>query len=256
MIAVHADLTKGPAMHRAFFPHLLIFTALAIAPLSLHAETLSAPADLFATGDLSQCREPLGDWTMAGDASLDPRDEKRLVWTEGSAVAINGEKGKTEDLHTQVEHGDVQLHVEFMVSKGSNSGVYLMSRYEIQVLDSWGKTELKYGDCGGLYEQNGKDGAPSFGGVPPRVNASKKPGEWQSFDITFRAPRFDEKGMKTKDALFEKVLLNGVVIHENVPATGPTRSSTWNDETPTGPLMFQGDHGPVAYRNVQLAPLE
>ena len=129
----------------------------AVFALNATAAPLSAPLDLFATGDLSQCREPLGDWVMAGDASLDPDDEKRLVWTDGDAIGINGPKGKTVDLHTKAEHGDVQLHVEFMVSKGSNSGVYLMSRYEIQVLDSWGKTELKYGDCGGLYEQNGKN---------------------------------------------------------------------------------------------------
>lgn len=243
-------------MYQVSISRCLIFAGLTLAPLSLYAGTLDSPVDLFGTGDLSQCREALGDWTMAGDATLDPNDAVKLVWTDGTNIAINGEKGKTVDLHTAVEHGDVQLHVEFMVAKGSNSGIYLMSRYEIQVLDSWGHTELKYGDCGGLYEQNGKDGAPSFGGVPPRVNASKKPGEWQSFDITFRAPRFDESGTKVKDALFEKVLLNGVVIHENVPATGPTRSSTWNDETPTGPLMFQGDHGPVAYRNVRLEPLK
>ncbi len=149
----------------------------------------------------------------------------------------------------------MQLHVEFLVSKGSNSGVYLMGRYEVQVLDSWGKTELKYGDCGGIYQRHNFETNTGFEGHPPRVNASKKPGEWQSFDITFRAPRFDAEGKKTKDAVFEKVLLNGVVIHENVPGTGPTRSSTWNDEKPLGQLMFQGNHGPVAYRNVRLAPL-
>lgn len=225
-------------------------------PALVSAASLTAPVDLFSTGDLSQCRAPLGDWTMAGDVSLAPDDEKKLVWTEGTAVAVNGDTGKTEDLHSAVEHGDVQLHVEFAVAKGSNSGIYLMGRYEIQILDSWGQTELKYSDCGGIYEQNGKDGAPSFGGVAPKVNASKKPGEWQAFDITFRAPRFDETGKKIKDAVFVKVVLNGQVIHENEPATGPTRSASFGDEQPFGPIMFQGDHGPVAYRNVRLETLK
>ena len=227
-----------------------------LATLTAQAEPLETKLDLFATGDLSQCLAPLGDWAMAGEVTLDPTDEKRLVWTEGAAVAINGPKGKTEDLHTAVEHGDVQLHVEFMVSKGSNSGIYLMSRYEIQILDSWGVEDLKYGDCGGIYQRHNYEDNTGFEGHAPPVNACRKPGEWQAFDITFRAPRFDENGKKIKDAVFEKVVLNGKVLHENVPVTGPTRSSTWNDEKPLGPLMFQGDHGPVALRNVRLTPLK
>ena len=237
--------------------HTCALIALSIlTALTATAAPLESEVALFSTGDLAQCRAPLGDWTMSGEVSLDPNDGKRLVWTEGNTAAVNGKQGKTADLHTAVEHGDVQLHVEFMVARGSNSGIYLMSRYEIQVLDSWGREDLKYSDCGGIYEQNGKDGAPGFGGVAPRVNASKPPGEWQTFDITFRAPQFDKDGKKTHNARFEKVLLNGVLIHENEPVTGPTRSGTFTEEQPRGPLMFQGDHGPVAYRNVRLAPLE
>tara|TARA_R110001592_G_scaffold43707_1_gene141347 strand:+ start:114 stop:845 length:732 start_codon:yes stop_codon:yes gene_type:complete len=243
-------------MYSIFRSFILVIFMLVTTSSLTSAESLTDTVDLFATGDLTQCRAPLGDWVMAGDVSLAPDDDKRLGWTEGNAVAVNGDKGKTDDLHSAAEHGDVQLHVEFAVAKGSNSGIYLMSRYEIQVLDSWGKTELKYSDCGGIYEQTGKDGAPSFGGVAPKLNASKQPGEWQSFDITFRAPRFDDNGKKIKDALFEKVVLNGQIIHENEPVTGPTRSGTFTDEKPTGPLMFQGDHGPVAYRNVRMEPLK
>lgn len=211
------------------------------------------PLDLFASGDLAQCRAPLGDWVMAGDVSLDPADGKRLAWTEGNRVAVNGAKGKTSNLHTVAEYGDVQLHVEFIVSTGSNSGVYLMGRYEVQVMDSWGKTELKYSDCGGIYQRHDVATDKGFEGHAPIANASKKPGEWQSFDITFRAPRFDADGKKTQNAVFDKVLLNGVLVQENVSVTGPTRSGTFTDEKPLGPLMFQGNHGPVAYRNVRIA---
>lgn len=211
------------------------------------------PIDLFTPGDLSQCRAPLGDWTMAGEVSVDPADEKRLVWSSGNTVAVNGVKGKTEDLHTAAEFGDVEVHVEFMVPKGSNSGVYLMGRYEIQVMDSWGVEHLKYSDCGGIYQRHDEVNDKGFEGHAPRVNASKQPGEWQTFDITFRAPRFDADGKKTADAVFEKVLLNGVLIHEKVSVSGPTRSGTYKDEKPLGPLMFQGDHGPVAYRNVRIS---
>lgn len=87
------------------------------------------------------------------------------------------------------------------------------------------------------------------------VNASKAPGEWQSFDIAFRAPRFDAAGKKTENAKFLKVQHNGKLIHENVEVTGPTRSAAFSDEQAQGPLKLQGDHGPVAFRNIVLKPL-
>src|SRR5918911_3019200 len=98
------------------------------------------------------------------------------------------------------------LTLEFNVSKGSNSGVYFQGQYEVQILDSFGKKdkELKYGDCGGIYDT-----------AAPRTNASKAPGEWQTFDVVFRAPRFDAAGKKTANAKFVRVAHNGTVIHEN-----------------------------------------
>ena len=86
------------------------------------------------------------------------------------------------------------------------------------------------------------------------MNASLAPGKWQSFDIVFRAPRFDESGKKTANAVFEKVIHNGVVVHENAELTGPTRGG-YGKEKPVGPLRLQGDHGPVAYRNIYIEEL-
>ena len=80
-------------------------------------------------------------------------------------------------------------------------------------------------------------------------------GKWQTFDVIFRAPRFGPDGEKTANARFVKVLHNGVLVHENVEVTGPTRAAAYSDEKPAGPLMLQGDHGPVAYRNVRVRPL-
>ena len=79
---------------------------------------------------------------------------------------------------------------------------------------------------------------------------ARAPGLWQHLNIVFRAPRFDAAGLKTRDAAFVRVALNGVVLHENVELGGPTRASAWDDEAPRGPLMIQGDHGPVAFRNI------
>jgi hypothetical protein len=142
-----------------------------------------------------------------------------------------------------------------MVPKESNSGVYFQGRYEIQILDSWGVKEPKYGDCAGVYASCSEP-KPDFKGHPPSVNASKPPGEWQSFDVLFRAPRFDSNGKKIENARFLKVTHNGQVVQENIEVPRPTCAAHWLDEKPLGPLMLQGDHGPVAYRNIWIKKVE
>ena len=129
-----------------------------------------------------------------------------------------------------------------MVPKGSNSGIYLMGRYEIQILDSFGRQKLGMGDMGAIY-----------GVAIPTLNACKKPGEWQKYVIDFQAPRFDGK-KKTGNAKFLKVELNGQVIHDNIEVTKGATGGALGGEVPMGPLMFQGDHGPVAFRNIRITP--
>jgi sugar phosphate isomerase/epimerase len=222
------------------------------------APAASAPAgakkiELLAGADFAAFRPATGDWKIVGEVSLDPKDDKKLAWKDGTGLAVNGSNGRTAHLLTRHEHGDCQAHVEFLVARESNSGVYFQGRYEVQILDSWGVKEPHSGDCGGIYER-WKDNK-GYDGHAPRVNASKKPGEWQTFDVTFRAPRFDAAGKKIANGCFVKVVHNGVVIHENAEVTGPTRSAAWEDEKPLGPIMFQGDHGPVAFRNCWIVDL-
>ena len=126
-----------------------------------------------------------------------------------------------------------------MVPQGSNSGIYVMGEYEIQVLDSFGKQKMGSGDMGAIYNA-----------AVPSINASKKPGEWQQYVIEFRAPRFDANGKKTQNAEFVKVELNGQVLHKNLVMPEATPGGVMGKEVPEGPLMFQGNHGPVAYRNI------
>ena len=238
-------------------PHLNSFhlstlvIAVVLAPPAFCADQ---SINLFNGKDLSGWRKPLGDWQTASSVSLDRANNKKFAIEPGPGVLVNGPKGTTANLLTEIEHGDVEAHIEFVVPKASNSGVYFMGRYEIQVLDSWGVKEPKYGDCGGVYASC-SDPKPDFKGRPPSVNASKPPGEWQTFDIVFRAPRFDANGKKTENAKFIKVVHNGILIHENVEVPRPTCAAHWLDEKPKGPLMLQGDHGPVAYRNLTLKPL-
>ncbi|MBM4017155.1 MAG: DUF1080 domain-containing protein [Planctomycetes bacterium] len=224
------------------------------------AADAGAPRSLLPGPGMAGWKKPTGDWQMVGEAARDPADEKAIAARPGAGAIYNGPKGRTVNIFTEEEFGDAALHVEFMIPKGSNSGVYLMGRYEIQIYDSFGVDKDKYPgiECGGIYERwdpsRGK-GREGFEGRSPRANASRPPGEWQTFDILFRAPRFDAAGNKTANAKFVKVVHNGQVVHENVEVTGPTRGAAFNDEKPAGPLMLQGDHGPVAYRNLTVSPL-
>lgn len=204
-------------------------------------------------GDFSEWRGNTGQWEIVGDTFTKPGNEKLLSSKPGTGAIVNGPTGRTSNLFSKAEFGDVKAHIEFMVPKGSNSGVYFNGRYEIQVFDSWGVKEPKHSDCGGIYQRwdNNRE-AKGYEGIGPRVNASRKPGQWQTFDVIFRSPRFDKNGQKISNARFEKIVHNGTVIHADVELSGPTRASAYNDEKPTGPLMLQGDHGPVAYRNIRI----
>ena len=92
-------------------------------------------------------------------------------------------------------------------------------------------------------------------GTPPSKNACREPGQWQTLKIRFRAPRFDAAGKKTANAKFERVELNGQVIHENREVAYPTGAAWHNKEHAEGPLLLQGDHGPVAFRNLRIKTL-
>lgn len=167
---------------------------------------------------------------------------------------LNGPQGRTANLVTDEKFGDVELYLEFMIPNGSNSGVYLHGLYEVQVFDSYGSTEpMKTSDCGGIYHRwiDNK----GVGGSAPSRNASRRPGEWQSFQVWFRAPRFEAGRRKTENAKFIRVLHNGLSIQNDVEVDGPTRANMKIPEAPENPLMLQGDHGPVAYRNIYIRAL-
>jgi hypothetical protein len=223
--------------------------------LALTASALAAdPVELFNGKDLAGWLPPHGTWSAVERVTLDPANAKAFLSKPGTGVLINSTGGKTVNFMTAGEWGDCELHVEFCIPQGSNSGIYLQGRYEVQVLDSFGKKEINVHDCGAIYERWIDKEKKGYEGRAPSVNASKAPGEWQSFDITFRAPRFDAAGKKIENAKFVKVVHNGQTIIENYECTGPTRGAKLPEEKPTGPILIQGDHGPVAYRNLKLTP--
>lgn len=201
---------------------------------------------------------PAHRWKVVGGIRLQPDNAKLLVGEPGTGVMLNGDDGRTADLHCVLEHGSCELHVEFCVAEKSNSGVYLMGQYEVQVLDSWGtpNAELTVHSCGAIYPRWNDELKANYEGAAPRTNASTAPGTWQTFDVLFHAPRFAASGEKRANARFERLLHNGVVIQENVECSGPTRGAWQPHDIARGPLRLQGDHGPVAYRNIRLRPLD
>jgi hypothetical protein len=188
-----------------------------------------------------------------GKADVRLKAEKKA----GGAIWVNGETGRISNLITKEQFGDCEIHVEFVIAKNSNAGVKFHEVYEIQIDDSHGKKEVSGSNNGGIYPRaNLEKGGYLDKGVPPKVNASKPPGEWQTLTAIWKAPRFDARGEKTADAVMVKATLNGEVIHENVTVKTPTGGNWMKKETATGSLMLQSDHGPTAWRNVKIRPVK
>jgi len=191
---------------------------------------------------------------------FDGKDLSHWSHKDGSPAKWKVEQGyaevvaKTGNIYTREAFGDCELHVEFaepVPPKGEsqergNSGVFLMGLYEIQVLDSYENKTYADGQAASVYGQ-----------YPPLVNASRPPGQWQSYDILFHGPRFDKDGKLLRPARVT-VLHNGVLVQDNVELTGPTAHKARPPYSPQPeklPLALQ-DHGnSVRYRNIWIREL-
>ncbi len=192
---------------------------------------------------------------------FDGKDLSKWTHKDGSAAKWKVENGyfevvpKTGYIYTRESFGDCQLHVEFSEpspAKGEsqdrgNSGVFLQDLYETQVLDSYQSKTYADGQAGAIYGQ-----------YPPLVNASRPPGQWQTYDIVFHGPRFDKDGKLLRPAR-ETVFHNGVLVQDNVELSGPTahgKRPPYEPQPEKLPLALQ-DHGhPVHYRNIWIRDLK
>jgi hypothetical protein len=204
--------------------------------------------------DLSSFHEGTKSWQIAGDVMADIEKENKFYTSTGNGILVNisDEKRHGDNLITKSEYGDIELELDYMMAKGANSGIYLQGLYEVQLLDSWEVLNATAGDNGGIYGRWDPKGREGYEGYAPRVNASRAPGLWQHLKISFQAPRFDPSGKKIKNAQIKRVELNGVVIHDRIELLGPTRGAMNKTEKAKGPLLFQGDHGSVAFRNIKI----
>ncbi len=213
-------------------------------------------------------------WVVCDDVKLDPDDPTRLlpIGDGGSpdAVLLCGGDGRGSDLMTEQTFDDYELHIEFTVPKGSNSGVYNRGLFEIQIFDSFGVKSPAFHDCGALYER----------AVPPK-NLALAPGEWQTYDITLKGKRLtlvwngetvykdrDIRYGETDKAAFERLTAENaskppalrVKLEEKDGryvgyfGEGGTRSGLSGPDRP-GPILLQGDHGPVAFRHIRIRRL-
>ena len=208
--------------------------------------------------DLSSFKNPSANWSIVGDAVVDLAQNNAMSTTAGKGVLAcihpKGKYGRQYDLLSNFEHGDADVEFDFMMARGSNSGFYLQGRYEIQLFDSWGVRQPHAHDLGAIYErwdESRPSGQKGYEGYAPRMNASKAPGLWQHMKIIFQAPRFDGAGKKITNAKVIKIEVNGITVQENVELAGPTRGSL-DGEVAKGPILIQGDHGCVAFRNLSV----
>jgi hypothetical protein len=185
---------------------------------SLHREGAprwGRPVELFNGKDLTGWKPRLAD--------------VKNGWTVRDGLLVNAEPGN--DLLTEQKFTDFRVQTEFRYPKGSNSGVYLRGRYEVQIEDNYGE-EPESHRIGGIY-----------GFLTPRVNAARKPGEWQTLDVTLVGR-------------VVTVVLNGERIIDRQTIPGITGGALDSDEGAPGPILLQGDHGPIEFRNVTLTPAE
>ncbi len=199
------------------------------------------------------------------DKPGDPPSDANVLF-DGKSLEkwTNGEKWEIKDGYAVVKGGDIttkdkfadcQLHVEFATPEkvsGSgqgrgNSGIFLMGRYEVQVLDSFENKTYVDGSLGSLYKQ-----------TPPMVNAARKPGEWQTYDILFTAPKFGEDGKVAKPA-YATILLNGVCVQNHFELQGNTnfdKPASYVKHGEKEPIRLQFHGNPVKYRNIWIREIK
>ena len=223
----------------------------------LSAKPQQAEAQPNAVNLMASATPPKGAIVLySGKAEEFPKNFYERYTKNDAAWTVDADGVATPNKHditSKQEFGDLYFHGEFHepanadgTPKGEgNGGVCFQGRYEVQILDSYGVPHPAATDSGAFYSQKA-----------PRVNAMKKPAEWQTYDIFFRAPRLDATGKVTEQPR-ATVILNGIIVQNNEEFNGPTgiQYGELKGQPKTGPLIIQGDHDPVQWRRFWVVPL-
>lgn len=205
-----------------------LVAAVLASTLTVAGQSLLAPTPL-PLDTLAAFRPAGPGWQLAGGLAGNPRHESVLTPAPGTGVLVyNPGATKSDPLVTAWMHGDVELDLDFLLTTGASSAVYLQGRYAVELRDRWGE------------------------GPADSANACRAPGLWQHLHLEFKAPRFDSAGKKTANARLGKVVLNGFTVQEDVDLAGPTSGAISADEKPLGPLVIAGGHGAVAVKAIAL----
>ena len=187
--------------------------------------------------------------------STDAWRAERTPWpVKDGAMTVPARAGGESNLVSRQSFGDVQLHLEFRAPNPptrtsqdrGNSGIWIMQRYEVQILDGHQNPTYADGTVGAIY-----------GWKPPLVNAARKPGEWQSYDIVFERPRFAADGKLLRPA-YVTAFLNGVLVQNHQPMLGTTiwkQVASYKAHPDAAPLQLQDHDSPVSFRNIWVRPL-
>jgi len=247
---------------------LVVFSGVFAVVAAQQAE-LTLPAGRWRQHDIHRPKPPVVEPADAPIASAPPKDAIVLFdgkdldawhspgdsvakWTirDGAMETVPGSGA----IETKAKFGDVQLHIEWSAPSPphgvgqdrGNSGIFLMGQFELQVLDSYDSATYADGQAGAIYGQ-----------YPPLFNASRPPGQWQSYDVAFRRPRFDGSGKLLEPARIT-LFHNGILVQNNEEPFGPTSWLKWLPYTDKGdraPLSLQDHDHPVRYRNIWLREL-
>lgn len=189
---------------------------------------------------------------IAGEVYMDKEVEGHIRINDGKGILLNQPGSDTNTYAaTKNEHGDLKIHIEFMVSKGSSAALYFQGRYGIQISDSRNRgSSLLY--CGAILQRGRTKDGPVM--TVPVSDAGRVPGLWQRLEVDFAAPSFDSSGNKLSNAVFKEVFLNGQLIHKNIAVTNTALDTIFRQEKGMGPLLFRSHHGAVAFRNLNYTP--
>lgn len=187
---------------------------------------------------------------QVGAAKVDPSDPKKLIVepaSGGGDLVSAGIVGA--NIHTNQKFGDARIELDVMIPAESNSGVFVMGEYEVQILDD------PKADASPGYAPSNMDNGAVVTVKAPKQLVKLEPGKWHHYVIEYQAPRYDTTGAKTLNAKIVSVTIDGQLVQQEVDIPGVTASNLTGEEHREGPLMLQGAEGPVAFRNISITPL-